>query len=145
ERQADGDREREAGRHAVERVQRVERHGAVERGGDERAGDVRQGRQQGGWEVTAARGCLVGRRRDQQRCRGAGERAGAGACVAHVIMPQRTTVNSSRRRNTNFSSTRPSTAITTMPASITSVARNSRAPKMSQPRPHGTAASISTP
>ena len=36
-------------------------------------------------------------------------------------------------------------AITTTPASMASVLRNSRAPKIIQPSPHGTAASISTP
>ena len=44
----------------------------------------------------------------------------------------------------NFSSASPMTAITTMPAIMTSVLRNLRAPKIIQPRPQGTAASIST-
>src|SRR5215510_6391570 len=49
-----------------------------------------------------------------------------------------------QRTNTSFSRPSPTSPITAIPASITSVFRNSRAPKISQPSPIETEVSIST-
>src|SRR6185437_15184116 len=145
ERQPDRDRKRSADQHALHRVEGMQRHGAVGERCVERAGDHRQRRHQGRRKESGARDRLVDRGEHNEGQGPAYQAARELGRDRHVIMPHRTTVYASSRWKTNFSSASPTTAITTMPASITSVARNSRAPKISQPSPHGTAASISTP
>ena len=130
--------------HPVERVERMPQHGAVGAAGRRACSRP--------WAASAAgraetRRCARSPRRARPRPGWRRRRAGSSgmrSAVMTVIIPQRTTVYCSSRWNTSFSSASPMMPITAMPASITSVLRNSRAPKMSQPSPHGTAASSST-
>src|SRR6185436_13170874 len=144
-RQGNCDGERKAQEHPIERGKGVPRQGSVQHAVEQGAPDSPKRRQQRGGKSTAACQPLVDRRGEQQRGREPAQRSGALRARAHVIIPQRTTVKSSSRLNTSVSKARPMAPMTTTPASITSVFRNSRAPKIIQPRPQGTAASISTP
>src|SRR6516225_1464450 len=147
ERQRDHDRERKPHQHAIHGVARVLQHRAVEGERPQRACDLGQRRQQRRRKGAAARNRLVAGGGDEQReaC-AVGRRCALGSGRgAHDIIPQRTTVYCSSRWNTSFSSASPMAPMTATPASITSVFKNSRAPKIIQPSPHGTAASISTP
>src|SRR5262249_29437472 len=84
--------------------------------------DARQSGEKGLWEHAALGAELIDGGGNEQRCGGADHRAGAGG--GHdTIIAQRTTVKFSSGWNTSFSSSRPITPITAMPASITSVLR----------------------
>ena len=150
------DGQRDADQHAVERASRVREHGAVEQHGHQRRADLRQRRHQHRREIAAARDRFVEQREHDERDRGAdverARRHGArgvrrrdgGDASCHHPPAQHGEV--ARAAGTRASPARGRcTPITATPASITSVLRNSRAPKIIQPRPHGTAASISTP
>src|SRR5215510_4742568 len=134
---ADRHRQRQADDDPEHRVADVHEQRAVEHhpadGGADRENRRRDGRRQhaAAGEDLPRNGAETEREENAQR--------------AHrAIMPQRTTVYRSSRSNTSFSSASPTIPIMARPASITSVFRNSRAPKMSQPRPKPTAVSIST-
>src|SRR5262249_57431156 len=121
-------------------------HRAVEDERQQRARDFRKRGQQRRRKGAAARHRLVAGGGDEEREAGAVGRRGAfgpGGGV-HDIIPQRTTVYCSSRWNTSFSSASPMAPMTTTPASITSVFKNSRAPKSNHPSPHDTQQSIST-
>src|SRR5262249_42694348 len=150
ERQGDRDREREPDQHAVHGVGGVLQHRAVEDERPERARDLRQRRQQrpGGTGAAAPNRLVAGGGEEEREARAVGRRRAldpGGGGGGHDITPQRTTVYCSSRWNTSFSSASPMAPMMATPASITSVFKNSRAPKIIQPSPHDTAASISTP
>src|SRR5262249_2257070 len=143
------DREREPEKHAIHREAGVLQHGAVEEQCPQRAGDLRQRWQQRRRKDAAARNRLIAGGRQQQRdacpvCRGRalhrGFHGGGPLNSARGAMVGRPT-----RWKRSFSRASPIAPMTATPASITSVFKNSRAPKIIQPSPHGTAASISTP
>src|SRR3984893_11581043 len=144
-RQRYGNRQRKTEQNAVQGEGRVLEDGAVKQLVHQRGCDLRERRQQSRGKRAAARQRLVHGGRDKERKPASISRLCAIERGAHNIIPQRTTVKRSSRWNTSFSSARPIAPITATPASITSVLRNSRAPKLIQPRPPGTAASISTP
>src|SRR5262249_30988588 len=130
-------RQRQADDDPEHRVADVHEQGAVEHHTTDGGADREDRRRDGGRKHAAAGEHLP---RDGAETEGEGN-AQRTHCV---IMPQRTTVYRSSRSNTSFSSVSPTMPIMARPASITSVFRNSRAPKMSQPRPKPTAVSIST-
>src|SRR6266542_40696 len=109
----------------------------------ERAEDVDDGRRQRRREKSAP----CERLPDPRGQRGPDQRSGdwpARRAPHRASIPQRSMVRRSMGSNTSFSRPRPTRPMTAIPASITSVARNSRAPKISQPSPTVTEVSIST-
>src|SRR5215467_6673373 len=124
---------------AIERVADVHEDRTADDHLNERGDDHRQRRRQRRGEETAPREYLP----DHGRKAEGGDRA-EDEPLHRSSIPHRTTVNFSMRSNTSFSRPSPTRPITAIPASITSVFRNSRAPKISQPRPIETEVSIST-
>src|SRR5262245_8143336 len=123
---------------AIERVGDVNEDGAADDHLNQRGDDHRQRRRERGGEETAPRERFPHRGREPERDDRADDEP-----LHRSSIPHRTTVNFSMRSNTSFSRASPRSPITAIPASITSVFRNSRAPKISQPRPIETEVGIS--
>src|SRR5262245_24112986 len=124
---------------AIEGVGDVHEDGAADDHLNERRHDHRQRRRERRREEAAPREGFPYHGREAERRNRPDDEPPHRSSIPHL-----TTVNFSTRSNTSFSSPSPTSPITAIPASITSVFRNSRAPKISQPRPIETEVSIST-